>query len=202
MTTLVLNKNFQPINIISWRRALKKVINGRAEIIYLEDNKYENFNFIAWIQFTKEKINKGKIESKVVYTNSFPVLIPSVIRALYYGDVKGKYVKLTRKNLYIRDNYTCGYCGKKFSLHNLNIDHIIPRSKGGKHVWENVICSCIKCNTKKGDMLLSECDMRLLKKPYVPFHKLIDKDNTDEERMRKWGPFISNGYTFEGEMRL
>lgn len=202
-TTLVLNKNYQPVNIVSWKKAINKVINGRAEVVYLENEKYENYNFNDWLLFTKEKLRKGKYEEKLIFTENFPILAPSVIRTLYYGEVKGKYVKLTRRNLYLRDDYTCCYCGKKHKANDLNIDHIIPRSKGGKHKWENVVCSCIKCNTKKGDYLLGECNMRLLKKPYIPFHHLMENGHTiDENKMRKWGPFISNGYSFEGELNL
>lgn len=202
-TTLVLNKNYQPINIVSWKRALNKVINGRAEIVYFQNEKYENFNFDGWLQFTRNKLKEEKSKEIIIYTENFPIIAPSVIRALYYNEVKGKYVKLTRRNLYTRDNYTCSYCGKKFKPNDLNIDHVIPRSKGGRHVWENVVCSCIKCNTKKSNMLLSECNMKLLKNPYVPFHNLInDKHGIDEEKRKRWGPFINNGYVFEGELKL
>ena len=196
ISTLVLNSNYQPVNVVSWKRALKKVINRRADIIYVHDGYYETFDFNTWLNFSTEKISNG-VKERTINSGGYSLLIPPVIRALYYDDIKGISVKLTRKNLYLRDNYTCAYCGRKFKSHDLNIDHIHPRSRGGKHCWENVVCSCIKCNTRKDDMLLSECGMKLLKKPYIPLHNLSGEK---VEGSRSWGPFVSDAYMFEGEI--
>jgi 5-methylcytosine-specific restriction endonuclease McrA len=202
ISSLVLNRNYQPINVVSWKRAIKKVVNGRADIIYAEEGRYQNFDFEQWVIFSQERMRTGKgISDKIINIRGVNVFIPPVIRTLFYDEIKGTAVRLTRKNLYLRDNHTCAYCGKKLKSIELNIDHIIPRSKGGKHVWENVVCSCYKCNTKKDDMLLEECGMKLLKKPYTPIHNLFtEKKSGRIEGSRTWGSFISDVYQFEGEI--
>lgn len=201
-STLVLNRNYQPINVVSWKRAIKKVVNKRADIIYAEDGKYQNFDFDEWVLFSQERIKVGRNPGdKIIKACGSNIFIPPVIRTLFYDDIKGTAVRLTRKNLYLRDNYTCAYCGRKLKSSELNIDHIIPRSKGGKHTWENVVCSCYRCNTRKDDMLLEECGMKLLNKPYTPIHNLFnEKKNGKIEGSRTWGSFVSDVYQFEGEI--
>jgi 5-methylcytosine-specific restriction endonuclease McrA len=134
---LVLNTTFLPINICSWRRAMVLLFKGKAEGI--------------------EKSNK--------YINSGKYVLPLVIKLKDYVPMPYNGVVFTRKNIFLRDNYICQYCGKKG---NLTIDHIIPRSKGGEDVWGNVVVCCIRCNNKKGDRLPEEEGMKLIKTPYKP----------------------------------
>ena len=115
---LVLNQNYQPLNICTAKRAMGLMWRGKAEIIVE---------------------GEFRIQSS---SSEFPM--PSVVR-LYYM-VKKPVVnrRLSRQALFYRDNFTCQYCGK--STKNLTIDHIIPRSKGGKHTWKNVVSACVSCN--------------------------------------------------------
>ena len=134
---LVLNTTFLPINICSWRRAVVLLFKGKADGL-------ENGN---------RSINSGKY------------IIPLVIKLKEYVPLPYNGVVFTRKNVFLRDNYTCQYCGR---TGNLTIDHIIPRSKGGEDVWENVVTCCVRCNNKKGDRLPEEEGMKLLGTPYKP----------------------------------
>lgn len=79
-----------------------------------------------------------------------------------------KEVKFTRHNVFERDGYFCQYCGEKYDTAYLNLDHVIPKERGGKTTWENVVCSCIRCNSKKGNRTPQEAGMKLLKKPKKP----------------------------------
>jgi 5-methylcytosine-specific restriction endonuclease McrA len=134
---LVLNTTFLPINICSWKRAMILVFKGKAESI-------EN---------SKKHVNSGKY------------VLPLVIKLRGYIPLPYNGVVFTRKNIFLRDNYTCQYCKKS---NNLTIDHVIPTSRGGEDVWENVVTCCVRCNNKKGDKLLEESDMKLISIPYKP----------------------------------
>jgi 5-methylcytosine-specific restriction endonuclease McrA len=113
-------------------------------------------------------ILKGKAESiehngKVLYGNFH---LPTVIRLRSYVKIPYKEISLSRRNVLHRDNYTCQYCGDR--RHDLTIDHILPRSRGGVDSWENVVAACLKCNVKKGDRTPREAGMSLMTTPRRP----------------------------------
>lgn len=137
---LVLNANFEPINICDMRRAVGLIMAEKASLV-------EN----------------GRGEIKTV-SASFPR--PSVIRLQKMINRPRPQMKLTRREVFRRDNYTCQFCGKKTA--DLTIDHVIPRHLGGKHVWRNVVAACPACNHRKGGRLLEEVNMRLLRQPSEP----------------------------------
>jgi len=152
MKTLVLNSAYQPINVTSLYRAFKLVYLGKAVIIEHD---------------IKNPIKTGESEFKR----------PTVIKLNRYIYVNIKQTNLNRKNIFIRDNHKCLYCG---SSKDLTIDHVIPKSKGGKNTWENLATCCKTCNSKKDDYLLSEIDMQLKYKPFKPtFLHLIKYINDD-----------------------
>ena len=158
---LVLNQNYQPLNICSVRRAIVLMGRGKAELI----------------------VNgRGEIRSS---SEAFPM--PSVVR-LYYM-VKKPMVerRLSRQALFYRDNFTCQYCG--VSTKKLTIDHMIPRSRNGKHVWENVVSACADCNHKKAGLTLRESELKLKASPKSPSpnpYYIFQHRNIAEE----WKPFI------------
>ena len=137
------------------------------EKVLLLNASYEPLNICSWRR-ALVLIMKGKAEE--IENNGYLINkyfhIPTVIRLRNYVAVPYKELPFNRKNVLHRDNHTCQYCGKKAV--DLSIDHIIPRSKGGKSAWENVITACVKCNTKKADSTPNEAGMKLLKKPIRP----------------------------------
>lgn len=139
---LVLNSDYNPLNICNAKRAIVLLLKKKAQLI-------------------SEKI----------------IRLVEYIRIPYQKIVDDK---PTRNLIYKRDNYTCGYCGCK---QNLTIDHILPRSRGGEDTWENLVTSCSKCNTKKGNKTPKEANMKLLFYPKVPSNKLhlsISTSNVNE----------------------
>jgi 5-methylcytosine-specific restriction endonuclease McrA len=140
--TLLLNTTFEPLNVLSWKKAIGLVYLGKVEVV----EEYER-------------------EIKGV---SIRMRLPSVIRLLRL--VKGNHtnVKFSRKNIFLRDDYTCQYCGARLDAKYLTCDHIIPKSKGGVTEWYNIVTSCIKCNVKKGDRLPDEVEMYPRKRPSRP----------------------------------
>jgi 5-methylcytosine-specific restriction endonuclease McrA len=139
---LVLNTTYEPINICKVKRATVLILKNIA--VPLEYN------------------------SKYISSPSVKIPVPSVIKLLKYIKIPTRTVVLSRKNVLIRDDYTCQYCGKKFPPNELTIDHIIPKSKGGKTSWDNVVTCCKKCNTIKGQQTAWEAGLRLVKKPSAP----------------------------------
>ena len=137
---LVLNQNYQPLNVCNVRRAIVLLGRGKAEII----------------------INgRGHIR-----TISLLVQVPSVIRLVYMVRRPLVRRRLSRRAIFYRDGFRCQYCGKESK--NMTLDHIMPRSRGGPHVWENVVSACIPCNHKKAGLTPKEANMRMLKKPTAP----------------------------------
>jgi len=137
---LVLNQNYEPLNICNVRRAIVLVIDGKAEILETHETT---------VNTTRQQ---------------FPS--PSVIRLVYLIRRPRPRVKLTRREVFIRDNFTCQYCGRQ--VNDLTIDHVIPRSRGGQHTWENLVSACKPCNHRKGGKTLSEAKMTLRQQPYEP----------------------------------
>lgn len=140
--TLVLDQGYLPHRIVGWKRAVTMLFEGKVEVI----EEYE------------EDIRSISISIKM----------PAVVRLL--GAIRGrkKAIKFSRINVMTRDKYRCQYCGEKLSMNKLNYDHVVPRSRGGRTVWENIVTACYPCNEKKGDRTPAEAGMRLLKKPVKP----------------------------------
>lgn len=136
---LILNSDYLPINVTNFKKAYKLVYKGKAEVILEGD----------------ETISTMKLSFKR----------PSIIRMVYQVNVPFKKVILTKENIFKRDNFTCAYCGR---FRDLTVDHILPKSKGGKDTWDNLISACLKCNYKKGDRTPEQAGMELLFKPYKP----------------------------------
>lgn len=137
---LVLNQNYEPLNICNVRRALVLVIMGKAEVL--------------------------EMNGLFLHTIDQEFRAPSVIRLSALVKRPRPQVKLTRREVFIRDSYTCQYCGVQ--TRDLTIDHVVPRSRNGGHSWENLVSACKTCNHRKGGKSLQEARMRLLREPFRP----------------------------------
>ncbi|NJL19215.1 MAG: HNH endonuclease, partial [Bdellovibrionaceae bacterium] len=140
-TVLVLNRLWQAVNVCSARRAFSLVFAGHAQIVDAGSG-YQTFDFHQWRDLSHEAQ-----DHECVHTIHFRIRIPQIIVLMMFDRLPKKDVKLTRQNVFLRDDFMCQYCGGKFDRKDLNIDHVVPRSHGGKTTWENVVCSCVPCNT-------------------------------------------------------
>ncbi len=161
---LVLNATYEPINVTAARRAIVLVLKGVA---------------------TTEEENGGFLHSA-----RWAIRIPSVIRLTQFRRIPYQTRALSRKNILLRDRYTCQFCGRVLPAHELTIDHVIPRARGGHTDWDNVVASCQKCNTAKGDRLPEEAGLRLLRPPR-PFtlhtsRQIMRMLGSSDERWRKY----------------
>lgn len=149
---LVLNSAFEPLNITSVKRAMKLIMKNRAKAVEShEDQKF--YSGKMWDERSGELV-------------TVDFFLPSVIRLLEYRYIPIRTQIVTRKNIFNRDKNMCMYCGMVFPSRSLTLDHIIPRSRGGKSSWENLVTCCVPCNKRKGDKMLHELhDMKLKHEP-------------------------------------
>jgi 5-methylcytosine-specific restriction endonuclease McrA len=137
---LVLNRNFYAIHITNWQRAFSLLYSDHACAV---DQDYRTYNFSDWKELSQYTQNTA---NHYIHTPSFRIAIPEVIALRLFDKVPQSEIKFTRKNIYEHYRHVCCYCGNKFPTDALNLDHVIPRSKGGESTWENVVTSCIDCN--------------------------------------------------------
>lgn len=161
---LVLNRLWQPVNLCSARRAFSLLFLGHAEAVHTDpDRMFETHDAGSWLE-----ISKNYDGPDLVHTVSTSYRVPAIIVATRYDRLPRQEVKFSRQNVFLRDGHTCQYCGETHEPKKLNLDHVVPRDKGGKTTWENIVCSCIRCNTRKANKLPAEANMFPLKEPRPP----------------------------------
>ncbi|MCP4502727.1 MAG: HNH endonuclease [Deltaproteobacteria bacterium] len=156
---LVLNRNYQPVSITGVERAFGLLYAGAARAL---DEAFNSFDYDTWAELGAE------LGEDVVHTPRLALKIPRVVVLQAYSRIPRVQVRFSRQNIYLRDKFTCQYCYKHFQRHHLNLDHVVPRSQGGRSSWENIVCSCVKCNLKKGGRTPAEANMQLLTQPKRP----------------------------------
>jgi 5-methylcytosine-specific restriction endonuclease McrA len=139
---LLLNASFEPLNVIGWRRAVKLVVLEKAEIV--EASAHE------------------------VHSESTSMHVPSVVRLTSFVRFRRREAKFSRRNIYTRDNFRCQYCGDRPPAQELTCDHVIPRSRGGRTEWSNIVTCCVPCNRHKGGRTPAEAGLRLIRTPAQP----------------------------------
>lgn len=143
LRSLLLNSSYEPMRIVSWQKAL-----------------------VLWFQ---DKVEVLEYHSVFARSTKSSFKLPSVLRLKTYVRPRGTgAVRFCRENVYIRDNFTCQYCGKFLTAKNLTLDHVVPASKNGKKIWTNVVSACRGCNQKKANRTPLTANMPLLSEPKVP----------------------------------
>ncbi|MFP2909980.1 HNH endonuclease [Pyxidicoccus sp. 3LFB2] len=176
---LVLNRYYQPVHVTSVKRAFSLLYQGVAKAI---DAQYRLYEFDDWAALSATQ--------DCITTINRTIRVPRVLVLSAYDHLPRGRVRFSRLNIYARDNDTCQYCGKNLPRSDLNLDHVNPRSQGGKTTWENVVCSCVPCNLKKGGRTPEQADMRLLKKPVRPRWTPLFRGATRKVTYREWLPFL------------
>jgi 5-methylcytosine-specific restriction endonuclease McrA len=159
---LVLNFSYEVLNVTSFQRAVKLLFAGKAEMLHGRE--------------------------RVLASPTVEMRMPSIIRMLYYIRRPAQKVALTKKNVLIRDDHTCQYCGSRGEK-LMTVDHVVPRSRGGSSTWENLVCACMRCNNRKNNRTPQEANMTMLRKPrhpkYIPWIQIKRNTLPDE-----WGKFL------------
>ncbi len=191
---LVLNKHYMPIRIIGARRAFSLLFKDLAEVVSLEEGRYSNYDFESWCEISRFRRNFEPDGHDWVSTVNFYIAVPRIIRLLFYDRLPRREVKFNRRNIFARDKNKCQYCGKRQPMSELSLDHVIPRSMGGKSVWENVVCACTKCNVKKAGRTPRQAGMTLFRKAVKPRHNPLLHIYLGHHRYRSWKQFLDHAY--------
>jgi len=179
---LVLNRVYQPVHVTSVRRAFGLLYQGAAKAI---DEQFQLFDFASWSALA------AAAHEEAIGTVGRRIRVPRVIVLLVYDRLPRARVRFSRFNIYARDDNTCQYCGRRFSRAELNLDHVVPRSRGGSTNWENVVCSCVPCNLRKGGRTPDEAGMGLKRPPAHPRWTPMFRSASRRALYRQWRPFLS-----------
>jgi len=186
---LVLNRLWQAVSVCTVRRAFSLLYLGHAEVVDASTGDFVTWDYSEWSDFSQEAS-----DSECLHSINFKVRIPQIIVLVMFDRLPRKEVKLTRNNIFERDQFTCQYCARQFERKDLNIDHVLPRDRGGRTTWENVATSCIPCNTRKGNRLLHDAGMVLLRKPRKPKLRTFINIQLSSVPHDSWKHFLDVAY--------
>ncbi|MCL2778177.1 MAG: HNH endonuclease [Polyangiaceae bacterium] len=179
---LVLNRVFQPVQLTTVKRAFVLLYGGAAHAV---DEDGEEYDFDLWRTLPVRHTD-----------DALPIVggalrVPRVVHLHRYDRTPKAAIRLTRRNLMLRDSHQCQYCGRQPPLRDLNIDHVLPRSRGGIDSWENLVTACRFCNLRKGRRTPEEANMRLARRPFRPKWSMTAQLLlATATKYREWEPFL------------
>jgi 5-methylcytosine-specific restriction endonuclease McrA len=178
--TLVLNRSWRPVHVTTVRRALCMVFRDAARIVSPET--LETYTFGQWLH------QPVPSDDVAIRSPSVRIAAPEVVLLVHYDRIPCHEAPFTRRNLFLRDDFTCQYCGRRCASDHLSVDHVLPRSRGGSTSWENCVLACVGCNARKADRTIKEAGLRLLRAPvrprWTPYLNL-----RPSQRMDSWARF-------------
>ena len=186
---LLLNRFYMAMQVISGRQAFILLCRESAEVIDVEKQQFYNYSFDLWQELSLLRLEEDML-TNWIQSSRQKIEVPKVVRLVNYDKIPRTTMRFSRKNLYLRDNRQCQYCGKHLNFGQLSLDHVTPRSKGGDTSWENIVCSCTPCNTRKGCRTPQEASMQLLSKPARP-HPFESVKLYENEIAEAWQPFLT-----------
>jgi len=189
LPVLVLNRYWQPVHTCSARRAVHLLCLGHAQVVQVEgEEKFTTHDLVSWVGYSEQIVS-----DEMIHSVKLALRVPKIIVLSIYDRLPRLEVKFTRRNVFLRDKFTCQYCEKVMPENKLNLDHVIPRDKGGRTTWDNIVASCVKCNTRKANKLPHEANMHPASKPFAPrwrpLYGLQENGLADES----WDHFIHFG---------
>lgn len=193
-SVLVLNKHYVAIRVVNVRRAFSLLFRQMAEVVHIERGQYLSYDFESWRDVSQFKRRFEPDGHEWIRTVRFEIAVPRIIRLLLYDRLPRQQVKFNRRNIFVRDQNRCQYCGKRYPTTELSLDHVIPRSRGGESVWENVVCCCLKCNVRKGGRTPAEAGMRLIGPPKKPRRSAVIKIGLSDGKYASWKQFLDHAY--------
>jgi 5-methylcytosine-specific restriction endonuclease McrA len=191
---LVLNRHYMAVRVVGARRAFSLLFRQLAEVVAYEEGTYANYDFHSWCEVSQFKRQFEPEGYDWVATLNFDVAVPKIIRLLFYDRLPRSDVKFNRRNIFARDENRCQYCGKKFPTKELSLDHVVPRSMGGRSVWENVVCACVQCNVRKGGRTPEQARMTLTRRPVKPRRNPLIHVHLGHQRYHSWKQFLDHAY--------
>jgi len=182
---LILNKHWIPINTTTAKHSFALMYSENAKGIMIEEDKVVPLEWNEWVS-----LNLNETDRKIKTVTGF-IKIPTVIVLNYYDKIPKQTIKFTQKSLWERDNFTCQYTNKKVTRTNGNIDHVIPKSQGGKTSWENCVIAHKEINAIKADRTPEQAGLKLLKKPSAPRIMPVSFYIRNKEEVKDWELFLN-----------
>ncbi len=192
-SVLALNRHYVAVHILSVRRAFCLLYKGAAEVISIEEDLYQNYTFSDWLEASllQAELNLTDEESEWIQSVNFEIRVPRVIRLLRYERLPRNSIKFNRRNIFLRDENCCQYCGRRYGAQRLSLDHVMPKSRGGPTNWENIVCCCLDCNVRKGGRTPHEAGMALMKAPRKPVRNPLLFQHMNSRKYRIWRTFLN-----------
>ncbi len=182
--TLVLNRNWQPVNVATVARSLVMLWNESARVVDPHD-----FRLYTWADWSQLVPREGELFIQAVRQR---LRVPEVVTLSGYDRLPTAAVAFSRRNVFKRDHYMCQYCGVQPGAAELTIDHVVPRSQGGTSTWENCVLACVTCNLRKADRTPLQAGLKLHKQPARPSWKPLYAAH--RVRIASWSKFLSEAY--------
>ena len=200
---LTLNRGYVAFQVITARRAFCLLIKGFAEVINVEEGQYRSYDFQDWQDVSELKLAFGQRGADEDWINAvnFSIEVPRVIRLLCYDRVPQHVVKFNRRNIFLRDHNRCQYCRRRFSSAELSLDHVVPRSRGGRTTWDNIVSACLKCNVVKGGRTPREAGMELVTRPRKPTRSPLLAETVNSQKYAMWKTFVGESDWPDDETR-
>lgn len=193
-SVLLLNRHYCAVRVVTARRALTLLYQNHAEVVAVEDGKYLSYDFDDWVSVSQFKAQFEPERHDWIRTVRFQIAVPKIVRTLIFDRLPRAEVKLSRRNLFARDGNRCQYCGKKFPPSELTIDHVLPRSQGGKTTWDNVVCACVRCNVAKGGRTPEQARLKLVSVPRRPRRSPVLTVKLSDSKYASWKQFVDFAY--------
>ncbi|MBI1373091.1 MAG: HNH endonuclease [Phycisphaera sp.] len=181
------------VHVCCARRAFSLLFRELAEVIDVDDGRYTAYDFDSWAELSSYR-DQFPDDYDWVSTVRMHIAVPKIIRLLGYDRLPKQSVKLNRRNIYARDQNTCQYCGLRFATSELTLDHIVPRRLGGGSAWDNLVCACVDCNSKKGGRTPEQAHMPLIRKPVRPKRNPVINLRLGQDKYACWQSFLDNAY--------
>jgi 5-methylcytosine-specific restriction endonuclease McrA len=193
-SVLVLNRLYVAIHIVNVRRAFTLLAKELAEVVSVEDGQWVSYDFASWQEVSAHRRSFKEPDQDWLRTFRCEIQVPRIVRLLAFDRMPRPAVKFNRRNLFARDENRCQYCGRKFALSELSLDHVLPRSQGGATSWENVVCACVACNVRKGGRTPDQARMKLFRKPFRPKTSPLVSIKLGHAKYQSWKAFLDHAY--------
>ncbi|MBL6713227.1 MAG: HNH endonuclease [Pirellulales bacterium] len=205
LSVLVLNRSFVAVHVVNVRRAISLLFRQLAEVVHVEQGQYASYSLENWRELSQlqaelraHELAHGKADDHVlqdwVRAIGYELQAPRVIRLTNCDRMPRQGLRFNRRNVFARDGNRCQYCGERFPLSELSLDHVVPRSRGGTATWENIVCACVACNVRKGGRTPQEARMDLIRQPVRPKRSPLLALKLGNPRYESWKNFVDRAY--------
>ncbi len=181
---LVLNRHWQPVNIVGMRRAIALAFTGQADVLIKGADNLLNLRLDEWIAHSRKFPPERGLAAATVTLHA-----PDALLLATFDKPPMQEVRFSRRAVLKRDGFRCQYCGGTFSEAELNLDHVVPRDRGGRTAWENIVTACIRCNSRKADRLPHQAGMHLAHVPTRPTWRTVAAEGFSPDERRAWRDF-------------